>query len=404
MSKRFASIGLLLFGLGVGLALVEVVPRVIPHLMPKGFRGLERVYTGREKWEKMMVGDPYLGYRPKPQLDILYPSEGRNISVRTTSYGLGDIGFRDIGAHPPFDAITLGDSFTFCDDVPVASCWVRQLADVTGLAIGTLGVSGYSTLAEARMLERYGRQLKPRLVLLGLFANDFNDNLDFDEWVHSGTDNFWDWRQGKQGRGHVGHWLAEQSMIYRLVDGALRAHKQTSYTYKQGNLDLVFRTDRWWLPASDAKRVREREHGWELMQQALLDMHANAAAVGADLAVVLIPAKEEVYWDIVHPSTAAAETTAVDHPLAVVRDFCTAKGIHYCDLTAAMQAAARRGRQLYLRVSGHWNDDGNALAATTIARCLKDRGLLNGMAHAGRGPADPADGGAEAERPPVPQQ
>jgi hypothetical protein len=86
-------------------------------LLPGDVRGLERVYAGRAKWEEMMVSDPELGYRPKPGLDMLYPSEGRNIVVRTTAHGLGDIGFRDIDTKPPFDAIALGDSFTFCDDV-----------------------------------------------------------------------------------------------------------------------------------------------------------------------------------------------------------------------------------------------------------------------------------------------
>ena len=376
-TRNSTVVALLLFGVGIGLALVEAVPRVLPRLMPKGFRGLERVYTGRTKWEDMMVGDRYLGYRPKPGLDFLYPSEGRVIPIRTVSYGLGDIGFRDIGARPPFDAVTLGDSFTFCDDVPVEGCWVRHLAQATGLSIATLGVSGYSTLAESRIFERYGRQLKPRLVLLELFANDFNDNLDFDEWSRSGSDNFWNWRSRKEGRGGVGRWLAEHSMTYRLLDSAIRGRVGNTYQYRKDNLDFVFRTDRWWLPASDGQRVRRRDRGWQLMQTALLDLHAAAARVGADLVVVLTPTKEEVYWDIVRPTMAAGEGADVDHPLDVVRDFCQTNAIHSCELTAAMQAEARQGRQLYLRVSGHWNDEGNAVAAETIATCLAEQGLLH---------------------------
>src|SRR5215470_8108614 len=196
-AKRTPIIGglvLLAFGVMVGLAAIEIVPRVLPRLMPKGFRGLERIYTGRAKWEAMMVADSYFGYRPRPGLDVLYPSEGRKIPIRTTSLGLGDIGFRDIGTHAPFEVIALGDSFAFCDDVRAEECWVRRLADATGVSVATLGVSGYSTLAEERILQRYGPQLHPRLVLLGLFPNDFNDNLDFDEWEHNGGNDFWSWR------------------------------------------------------------------------------------------------------------------------------------------------------------------------------------------------------------------
>ncbi len=370
------TVGLLLFGIGTGLVLVEAVPRILPRFMPTGFRGLQRVYTGRTKWEDMMVGDRYLGYRPKPQLDFLYPSEGRVIPIRTVNYDLGDIGFRDIGARPPFDAVALGDSFTFCDDVPVEGCWVRHLAQATGLSIASLGVSGYSTLAETRIFERYGRQLKPRLVLLALFANDFNDNLDFDEWSQSGTDNFWNWRSRKEGRGGVGRWLAEHSMTYRVLDSAIRGHVGNTYQYKKDNLDFVFRTDRWWLPPSDGQRVRRRDRGWQLMQTALRDLHAAAADVGAELVVVLIPTKEEVYWDIVQPNMPGGGAD-VDHPLDVVRAFCQTNAIHACELTTAMQAEARRGRQLYLRVSGHWNDDGNAVAAKSIASCLATQGLLH---------------------------
>jgi hypothetical protein len=58
----------------------------------------------------------------------------------------------------------------------------------------------------------------------------------------------------------------------------------------------------------------------------------------------------------------------------VVRTFCQANNIHYCELATAMQAAARQGQQLYLRVSGHWNDEGNAVAARTIAACLAEQG------------------------------
>jgi hypothetical protein len=376
MMRIVSGVALLLLGTLAGLAVVEVVPRLFEHLMPSEFRGLERVYAGRAKWREMMVSDAYLGYRPKPRLDIQFPSEGRKIPVRTTNYGLGDIGFRDIGARPPFDAIAVGDSFTFCDDVPAASCWVRQLADLTGLSIATLGVSGYSTLAEERILDRFGRQLHPRLVLSALFANDFKDNLDFDQWQRDGGEDFWTWRARREGRGVVGGWLAAHSMAYRLAEGALRARSDKTFRYKQDGLDMVFRMDRWGVP--DEQRAEDRQRGWELMQKALLDMHRDAEAWGAQLVLVLIPAKEEVYWDIVRRQLPDAENLAGEGPLQVVRGFCAANGIFCCDLTPAVQAEARRGRQLYLRVSGHWNDEGNAVAARAVAACLTAQGLAGG--------------------------
>jgi hypothetical protein len=380
-----AAVALLLMGLLAGLVVVEVVPRLFTRLMPAGFRGLERVYAGRAKWQEIMVPDRYLGYRPRPDLDVKFPSEGRTVPVRTTSHGLGDIGFRDIGTRPPFDAVALGDSFTFCDDVPVDSCWVRQVADLTGLSIATLGVSGYSTIAEARIFERYGRKLHPRVILQALFPNDFNDNVDFEQWTRSDSDDFWSWRSNREGRGRIAGWLAAHSLAYRLAEGAIRGAGRETYHYKKNGLDLVFRVDRWWL-GSDDRRAEARLRGWELMQRALLEVDATAQQIGATLVVVLIPTKEEIYWNLVRPHVSGAESADPDRPLDVVRDFCQQRGIAYCDLAPALDAEAQRGRQLYLKVSGHWNDDGNTIAARAIAACLATQGLVNGGLTAGKIP------------------
>jgi len=87
-----------------------------------------------------------------------------------------------------------------------------------------------------------------------------------------------------------------------------------------------------------------------------------------------------VYWDIVRAHMPANGTVDVDHPLEVVHRFCEENHMHVCDLRGALEAEARHGRQLYLRVSGHWNDDGNAVAARALAACLADQGVLQEVA------------------------
>lgn len=375
-----ARILLLVFGLGVGVATAEIVPRVFSWLMPRGFRGVERVYTGRARWEQMMVADPDLGYRPRPDLDFQFPSEGRKIPIRTTSHGLGDVGFRDIGTTSPFEAIAIGDSFTFCDDVPADACWVRQLGALTGLRIGTLGVSGYSTLAEARLLARYGPALAPRLVIQTVFPNDFMDNVLFERWRESGTADFWTWRAQQEGRSPLRRWLADRSVVYRLAEVGLRGWDDKTVPYQKDGLDLVFRVDRWWLGAADGERAAEFDRGWALMKQALGDVKTITERLGAHLLVVLIPMKEEVYWDRLRTRLPGGEASTAESPLTVVRQFCAAGGLACCDLTEALGAEAHRGGQVYFRVSGHWNDAGNAVAARAIAACLAERGWAPAVA------------------------
>jgi hypothetical protein len=369
----------LLIGLAVGVILCEALLWLTPRsLLPQEFRLLDRVYTARGAWQDMMMGDPELGYKLKPNLDILFPSEGRLVPIRTTSFGLGEIGFRDLGMAPPFSVVAVGDSFVLCDDVPVEACWVRQLADATGVSMTTLGVNGYSNLAAGRVLARYGRPLRPKLVLAGVFPNDFKDNVNFDQWSESGTDNFWVWLGDRRGRGQFGRTLARYSMLFRMFDGATRSRGREIHHYREGNLNFAFRFDRWWV---DLTKRAEHNPGFPLMQQALLRMRDDARAAGAELAVILFPTKEQVYWDVARRY--AEEDLDVDHPLHVVGEFCEENGLHCCDLTEDLRADARAGRQLYLRISSHWNDEGNAAGARSIKQCLEKNGLLRLVADHG---------------------
>lgn len=375
MKRTIQRLVKMLVGLAMGVLMSEVTLRVLPRsLLPQEFGILDRVYTARGSWQDMMTGDPYLGYKLKPNVDILFPSEGRSIPYKTTNYGMGDIGFRDIGAKPPFSVIAVGDSFALCDDVPAEACWVRHLAQQTDLSIGTLGVNGYSTLAEARVLERYGVQFKPKVVLVGIYLNDFKDNVNFDNWSRSGHENFWVWLGAQRGRGQFGRWLADHSVIYRMIDGASRARGRDIHKFKNENLDFVFRMDRWWF---QLLRNTENDKGFKLMQKALLDMKARTAGIGGELVVLLFPAREQVYWDFAKQfAPADGRSLDPDHPLDVVRDFSKANGIKFCELADPLRVEAARGRQLYHRISSHFNDEGNVVAAGVIAKCLDDQGLV----------------------------
>jgi len=370
--SRLAVALLGLVGLLAGLALVETVPRLVPQLMPGPFRALNRLYDAREAWQEMMRGDRELGFVLRPGLDMQFPSEGRQIAIRTVAPGVDGIGYRDIGTRPPFDAVALGDSFTFCDDVPAEHCWVRHLSEASGLSIATLGTNGYSTIAEARLLARVGRRIAPRLVLVGVFPNDFKDNVYFDQWTRTGSDDYWRWMRERR-RGDFGEALLRHSITYRVIDGARRVRRRRTYHHREGGLDLVFRADDWWL---ETLRNPDGAPGLRLMQEALRAMQATAAAMDAELVVLLFPFKEAVYWDVVRRYDPAFEALDVDGPLAAVGRVCAREEIAVCDLTAPLRAEAARGRQLYHAVSAHWNDEGNAAAARAIHDCLRRRGLV----------------------------
>ncbi len=365
-------LALLTLGLAAGLALCEVLPRMAPGLLSQSMQTSVHFYRGRRALQDIMVGDPYLGYRLRRDLALDFPADGQDVSLRTVSFDLGDIGFRDIGTHPPFDTVAIGDSFTFCQDVQPESCWVRRLSDARRHSIADLGVSGYSNQAEVRMLERYGRRLHPRLVVWTVFPNDLLENVSFEAWTRSGTDDQFSWMRFNR-RGPLTDWLARHSLVFQVLDGARRASTRYLYYHHEGNLDFVFRFDDFWLAALHGI---DDLAGWHLMQEALLTGQRIATESGAQLLVVLAPTKEHVYWNVVRRYVPDELRSAdPDEPYRVVSRFLAAHSIPTCSLVEPLQQEAAAGEQVYWRITGHWNDRGNAVTATAVGRCLTDQRL-----------------------------
>jgi hypothetical protein len=375
LRRRRFTIGALLIATLVSIVAAEVMIAALPAgLKPTPLRTIETFYTRRAQWQAMTAGDSYLGFKLRPDVDMRFPFEGGAIPIRTTSHGLGGtIGFRDIGTHAPFGAIVIGDSYAFCDEVVADDCWVRRLSDRSGISLATLGVSGYSTMAEARMLKRYGASFGAPLVLVGVFPNDLADNVNFGNWSGDGSDDMTLWLQRKRAWHPVGPWLEQHSALYRLAGAALHKRTRGIHRHRENGLDLVLRFDDWWLKAV---KTPERHPGWPLMKDALLDMKQTAGAMGAKLAVVVFPTKEEAYFDIARRYLPALDAADADRLPRLVTSFLTEQGILGCDVSGELRAQARQGRQLYYSVSGHFNQEGNHVAADAVQRCLAAHGLL----------------------------
>jgi len=364
-------------GLGVflGIALVETIPRLLPGLMPAKLRAVQRIYDARSSWEGMMRGDREFGFMLQPDLDLDFPSEGRSIHIRTKQLLDLDVAYRDLGVDPPWQAIAIGDSFTFCDDTTAEACWVSRLGEKTSLTVGTLGVNGYSNLAEARLLEKVAQRLSPKLVLIGFFPNDFKDNLHFRNWTQTGSDDYWTWMR-QQRRSDVSDTLANYSILYRLIDAARRYGRRDTFEHNDGKLDFVFRADSWWKTVLENPGATP---GYRLSEEAFRSMATTARAAGAELVVLLFPFKEQVYWDVAKRYTTGGENLEladIDAPMLAVRSFLEREGIAVCDLTGDLRRAAAERAQLYLRAGAHWTDVGNDVAADSIADCLASKGLV----------------------------
>lgn len=381
-------------GLLLALGMVETIPRLLPGLMPKKVQAVLRIYDARNSWESMMQGDRELGFVLKPGLDLGFPSEGRRIAIRTKELegGPAGTGIREIGTKPPYEVVAVGDSFTFGDDSPAETAWVRRLGEKLGKSIATLGVNGYSNLAEARMLRRMAPALPAtKLVLVGFFPNDFKDNLHFRNWTDSGTDDYWTW-QRRNRRSDFSEMLTDWSVTYRLFDAARRYGSRKTFEHHDGKLDFVFTGDAWWGSVIEQPG---QTPGFHLAEDAMQDMQAAAQGMGAKLVVLLFPFKEQVYWPVVKPyykedpELGKLEEADIDAPFVALKKSLDARGIASCDLTGPLRSASQVRGQLYLRAGAHWTEEGNAAAADAIAACLAGLGLHpnTGSVVAGASPA-----------------
>jgi hypothetical protein len=135
---------------------------------------------------------------------------------------------------------------------------------------------------------------------------------------------------------------------------------------------LVFRpSDRYpWL-----------EQAWKDHLNNLRDMHRVAHDLGAQLLVVVIPTREQVY-EFLRPKDPEAQW---EQPNTRLRTFFEAEQIHSLDLLKEFQARAHQAprrelnsvQDLYWPVDPHFNIAGNRLAGLLVSRYLLEHRLVD---------------------------
>ena len=118
---------------------------------------------------------------------------------------------------------------------------------------------------------------------------------------------------------------------------------------------------------------------------------------GAELIVMFVPFKSQVYLPLLRRSLARDELeralafyfrgtgpavdveTLADHRLAqngLMGALCAERGIAFLDLTSVFEAQVDSGRNVYFPDDAHWNAAGHDVAAAALAELLRARGLV----------------------------
>ena len=381
---------MILFALSGGvlcaLMLLEVLVRLSTGLFNPEIQQLLRANPGQYG-----VAHPYIGHLHTPNSSFVV--SGRDFAA---VHHIDPVGFRNPWPwpNPPIDIAVVGDSVAFGYGVADGESWPALLARARpGTKLVNLSVVGAGPQQYLRVFETFGVQLRPKLLLVGLWAeNDFSDATTFRDWQRSGAGgNDMVWRDFGV---HQRTTLSLRQPVATAAD-LFRQHVypvlRRSYAY-----NLIWAIRGGWernssrpslvLPFPDGSRLqlspenlramaaiaRPDTEEFRLLFDALATLGAACRRENTRMLIVLQPGREEVYLPGIDPDT--------PDPTRALRDALDAASIAYLDLAPAFRDRAKAGVRLYREFDSHPNQAGYALIAELVLASLQQHDSQSGRA------------------------
>jgi hypothetical protein len=357
----------------------------------------------------LWIPHPYLGWFHAPNQAGMVYSEYREFQapVRINSRGLRD---REIGYDKPegaFRILVLGDSFVEALQVPPETTFTNQMemllrSPERPVEVINAGVGGWGTDQEAIFYAIEGFRYQPDLVLLFFFPhNDVLNNYGPLESarVHGAVQKpFFHLQDGQLVEPafpfeptdaprpssppllSAGEWLNGHLATYRLVAPFLREVpfivRSLGATGLLGGMAAFMANDPQVPLMYDIYREPPPEEwtaAWQLTEAIIRRLDAEIRARGAQLAVVIIGAPEQVYperWAAAltrYPQLQAAAWD-LEAPNRRLGEFLNEAAIAHLDLLPVFRAtsAAPGAQPLHFVRDGHWTPPGHQLVARTV--------------------------------------
>jgi hypothetical protein len=372
---------LLMLG-GVALA-AGIIVLAAPVLLPEGNARMANVDMGEVTFTVGM-GDLFIA-----QSGSIEPPPNPEAILSQHSLAWTEDGFRvpawiaDI-----YPVVALGDSYT--EATNVAMPWPDVLAQAYQQPVKNLGFRGYGPQEEARIMEEYGVEYAPEVVVIGFFGGNDISNAGSYRWR---ADNF------------VLPELMEQVAVEYDASGEPWQSDNESYQYPV-ELDLngqtvpvaFFNSYVSWLNITrddllKSYNVRAVRESWQRVR--------DAAGDETCVLIAYFPSKPHIYLPYVVPEDRNAiidgqvqravemgggtiEKRSVQptweellerrHNMpAVLGEIASNEGYQFVDLTPHFTDAADAGELLYYTYDTHWNQAGHDLAGEIIADAVRQQ-------------------------------
>jgi len=380
-----------------------------------------RLRAGLDTFAEVGFGDiVWMGFVP-PEVA---PGRTRRFPFHTDAEG-----FRNAAVRDPIAVAALGDSFTDAMTLPVEQAWPARLEARLGVTVQNYGTAGFGPQQEERVLEDFALRHRPRVVVVAFFAgNDIFNAESFDD-----VDRAPEAARPRPPGWRIKDTVARFDQLYLVSlmragveafherwpgSGTARADEHpregaeepaapagTLATFDRGmfTVPVAGRALRVALmpPYLNTLRFSAQElgarRGWALTRRSVERMQQLCRAGGAELVVMFVPFKSQVYLPLLQRSLARDELeralafyfrgtgpavdvdTLASHRLAqneLMGAFCAERAIAFLDLTPMMEAEVDSGRNVYFPDDAHWNAAGHDVAAAALAEVLRARGLV----------------------------
>ncbi|MCA1621267.1 MAG: GDSL-type esterase/lipase family protein [Acidobacteria bacterium] len=301
------------------------------------------------------VTDPYLPFRPRPNFVSRAVTKEYECEYRNNSLGFRDVEHAREKPEGVFRILVLGDSFTYGTGVAFEETYARRLESMLNGRAGrhstveviNAGVYRYFPEAERILLERYGVNYSPDLVVVGFLPNDVLDThlgLDAIKINESGQLV----TRGAVGSGRLKTFLYSRSHAFRI------AYNRFAATRFGGGRNLPL--EEVYNPEGIFK------HDWETVEAEYRKMVSVADKAGARVVVAHIPHKGP--WEERH-----------SYPAVRLGEWSARGGFVFVDIMPAMKEASR-DKSLYYPFDGHCRPAGHEVIAETLFKALERERLV----------------------------
>lgn len=301
-----------------------------------------------------------------------------------------------------YDAIVLGDSFTWCNSVHPEAAWALQFGTMSGLSVYNLGVSGVGPYEYLQLLKEFGLGRCPAVVVMAIYeGNDLRDSLEYERHASGeageASDPPWRWtgyvdslRASAPGRNSYVFNLILALVIDLSRDSpdtpthrAIRAIDKDSvdfrYTLQFGETSRPFNAENGDRDeVVHAKVLSQGEINLSTFDQALTRFVALSKEYEFVPLVLYIPSAYTSYARFVRfrdPELAELMPAYSRALRTYIRQAASRLAFNFIDATSALQAAAgelRDSNLLYFASNVHLTPEGHRVVARTLLEFMKD--------------------------------